>query len=147
MSLPSTLLIGGCRGDTDTRQNGRRHQVALTPERGSRSDNKERPSTILYNSLTHSLTIAAVSCWHWHDGSLSFQNERSACGFTFEVQQVVSKNLGGRLVAEAFSRGIIICFTGSPQGGVAFVKRGHDCFGLTPLPVHILDLPSAPCLE
>ena len=30
------------------------------------------------------------------------------CGFTFEVQQVVSKNLGGGLIAEAFPRRIIV---------------------------------------
>ena len=29
-------------------------------------------------------------------------------GFIFEVQQMVAKNLGGRLIAEAFARGIII---------------------------------------
>ncbi len=30
------------------------------------------------------------------------------CGFTFEVQQLVVKNLGGRLIAEAVTRRIII---------------------------------------
>ena len=30
------------------------------------------------------------------------------CGFTFEVQQVVSKNLGGGLIAETFPRRIIV---------------------------------------
>ena len=33
---------------------------------------------------------------------------RPGCGFTFEVQQVVSKNLGGGLIAETFPRRIIV---------------------------------------
>ena len=39
---------------------------------------------------------------------LSFPRTREG-GFTFEVQQVVPKNLGWGLIAEAFSRSIIIC--------------------------------------
>ena len=44
-----------------------------------------------------------------------------ACGFTFEVQHLVPECLSGSIVAEAFSRGIVVSLH---QLGKPFVRQG-----------------------